>query len=177
MTTCTDVVRIALTQGFEAMVDADILERELSVELPARLNWTGRICDVKWFAAVKPHTVYAVATLGGYVQLRLHRVVLQAKREQIVDHRDGNGLNNLRSNLRFTEAAGNSHNRCRNVGSTTGYKGVSFNRLCSKFEVSIRFNRKKIHLGMYKTAEEAARVYDAKAVELFGEFAKVNFPD
>jgi hypothetical protein len=59
---------------------------------------------------------------------------------------------------------------------TSGYKGVVWHKASQKFAVRIGLNGKKISLGYFKTAEEGAKVYDAAAQKLFGDFAKLNFP-
>lgn len=166
---------IKLADGRSAIVDAEILDRQLTVELPSNLTWTGKICDVTWRAVVKPHTSYVVATLNGSIELRLHRLITQAKREQLVDHRDRDGLNNRHENLRITDPVGNAHNRGVNVNSKTGCKGVCFHRQSGKYAAHIRINGKKQHLGLHTTVEAAARAYDERARKEFGEFAKLNF--
>lgn len=93
-----------------------------------------------------------------------------------IDHKDRNRLNNQRENLRSATGSQN----CANVGlrkdSSTGYKGVSFNKQTQKYQTRIEINGKRISLGYYFYAENAAQVYDRAAIELFGEFAYTNFP-
>lgn len=170
-----DVVRIELSQGHVATIDSADFERECLVELSNGLWWRGRICDRKWNAAVKPHTVYAKSTLCGSVEIRLHRVIVDATRGQLVDHRDHNGLNNVRDNLRVTDCGGNAYNRQRTSGRDLP-KGVAFNKETGRYEAYIRYDGKKRHLGLFDDVSVAARAYDAKATELFGEFACLNFP-
>lgn len=105
-----------------------------------------------------------------HTTIRMHRLIMRAGPGEQIDHKDGNGLNNQRANLRFATPAGNSVNR--SGWARTGYKGVGDQ--CGKFQAHIRHNDKKIHLGTFRTAEEAALAYNVKAVELFGEFARLN---
>ncbi len=107
--------------------------------------------------------------------LFLHRVICSAERWQIVDHADGDTLNNRRSNLRICGAMQNAHNRRPNRIATCDYKGVFLSK--GRIHAQIRFDGVQRHLGTFNTAEAAARAYDAAASEYFGEFAYLNFAD
>jgi hypothetical protein len=92
---------------------------------------------------------------------------------QFVDHRDHNGLNNRRENLRIATHAQNQWNQIKTDRPTTSrYKGVRRTRFAWRPEIS--FNDKSLYLGSFRTEEAAARAYNAKALELFGEFASLN---
>jgi len=106
----------------------------------------------------------------------MHRLIMQPPEGMVVDHIDGNGLNNRRSNLRICTPHQNSFNQPQRPG-TSRFKGVSFRRDCGKWDVQIRMKGKALHLGLYEDEEQAAHVYDCKAVELYGRFAYLNFPD
>jgi hypothetical protein len=170
------VRRIPLTQGCVALIDADEFDREHTVEFPNGLVWRGRICEQSWAAKVKPHTTYAKASLGSSLELRLHRVVMDAKVGELIDHQDGNGLNNTRENLRRATHQGNSANSRSQRGSVSRFKGVGYHKQARKWEAFIRHEGKKQHLGLHDDEESAARAYDEMAIRLFGEFAKPNFP-
>lgn len=90
-----------------------------------------------------------------------------------IDHINGDGLDNRRCNLRKATPVQNSYNRGANKNNTTGFKGVS--RLGIKYTAQIHFNRKKLHIGVFDKIEDAAKAYDKKAIELFGEYAQLNF--
>jgi hypothetical protein len=93
-----------------------------------------------------------------------------------IDHIDHNGLNCLESNMRNCT---HQENRCNNTPhGKSKYLGVYYLRIRNKYEyitAGIYFNYKRIHLGYFKSEIEAAKAYDKKALELYGEFANLNF--
>ncbi len=106
-------------------------------------------------------------------KLYLHRVITQCPVGLEVDHRDCNGLNNRRWNLRIATHVYNAAYRdC--PPSIAGYRGVTFVGP-GRYRARITHAEERISLGTYATAEIAARVYDQKALELLGEFAWLNF--
>ena len=104
-------------------------------------------------------------------RILMHRLILGITDRLEVDHKDGDGLNNRRKNIRPSTRSQNNMNR----KSWTGrYKGVV--AIAPQFQAFIRKDHRKIYLGLYKTAEEAAMAYDVAAREYHGEFASLNFP-
>lgn len=99
------------------------------------------------------------------------------KENQMYDHADKNFLNNQKINLREATWSQNNHNRTKLAWARVEYVGVDIMRRRNKrFRVRIKKDKKQIYIGLFFTAEEAAKAYDAKARELYGEFANVNFP-
>jgi hypothetical protein len=92
----------------------------------------------------------------------------------IIDHRDGNPLNNRWSNLRLSSYSENAANRGRLRSNTSGFKGVVFDRRRGNWRGAITKLGKRHHIGTYATAEEAHAAYVAKARELYGEFARAQ---
>lgn len=116
---------------------------------------------------------YASGTIGGN-RVYLHRLIMNPKANEVVDHINGDKLDNRRENLRICSPAQNVANQ----RPKDKYKGVyefKKHRL-NRFEAHITKDRKKVYLGLFPTAEKAARAYDKKAKELFGDFANLNFP-
>jgi hypothetical protein len=168
-------ILIPLTRGMFARIDADDFERILTTEFRDGTVWEGRICDVSWNAYEDHKTFYARAGVLRKT-LMLHRLILSARRQNLVDHRDGNGLNNLRSNLRLATHRQNSVNGRLRTTNTTGFRGVS-PTASGRFMATIRDgSRGKKYLGIFATAEDAAHEYDMAASDIFGEFARLNFP-
>jgi len=123
----------------------------------------------RWYATKAGRTYYARRTLysdGKRRPLYMHRLILGSRVGEEVDHKDGDGLNNQRSNLRSCTCSQNAANSVRN--SKTGYRGVC--KYWNKWRVIIG----GIHLGLYDTPKEAAKAYNEAAIEKYGEFARLN---
>lgn len=128
----------------------------------------------KWMAAIRCGVVYAGrSTCVGFVLM--HRAILGAKkREEYVDHRDGDGLNNQRCNIRICTPAQNSWNRVGLVGSFSRFKGVFWDKKRKKWKAGIGANGKRYNLGIFESEDLAAAAYNSAARDFFGEFAKYN---
>jgi hypothetical protein len=94
--------------------------------------------------------------------------------EKYIDHGNMNVLDNRKSNLRKCTIQQNACNREKPKHNTSGYKGVYWEKGLKKWRSAIRLNNKKIHIGCYEIKIEAAKAYNKKAKELFGEFARLN---
>lgn len=117
----------------------------------------------------------AIKGNGKQYNYKIHRMILGLSKQdrKLVDHINRNPLDNRRSNLRICTHSQNCMNK--RSKSKSGFKGVVPNG--SGWAAHIKINRKKQHLGTYRTKEQAARIYDAAAKRLFGEFAVLNFPE
>lgn len=96
------------------------------------------------------------------------------------DHKDLNPLNNQKSNLRITTNQLNQANRTKDLfykPTTSIYKGVGWRKGVKKWRAYITFNGKHISLGYFSNEKGAAKAYDRKALQLFREFARLNFPE
>jgi hypothetical protein len=136
------------------------------------------VAGYSWCAWVpKPGYVYAVARIHGMVpqkMISMHRLLLKAPKGMEVDHKDGDGLNNRRSNIRLCTKAQNQHNSLRTWGASR-FKGVHRCKKTGKWIASIRRGSRRQYLGKFLSEGEAARAYDASARLFFGEFARCNF--
>lgn len=134
----------------------------------------------KW-QAVKDHNgFYAAGSIkndaGVWKCIRMHRHILGLFDPKIcVDHKNGNTLDNTKNNLRACSPSENARNRKTVKHSTSGYKGVYWNKPTRKWFAHIKFNYKDLHIGSFDCKIEAAKAYDQKAKELHGDFARLNF--
>lgn len=166
--------------------------RELLDYNPETGAFTWRPRDRKWFKTDRatkiwnarfPKTRAGSTKHGEYTRIQLHNRMYHAHRlahlwmtgswpAQQIDHRDRDRTNNRWTNLRPATRSQNRVNRT--YASATGFRGVTETK--NRFYASIYYEGQRTSLGGFATAEEAARAYDAKATELHGEFATLNFP-
>jgi hypothetical protein len=125
-------------------------------------------CSSARFGKLKNINFYAISNPKTY--LYLHRMVLMAKKNQIIDHINGNGLDNRRSNLRFCTKSQNNVNK-KSFNNTSGFYGVYWDKKNKKFRSVIGCKGKRYHLGRFITAKEASIAYEKKSIKLFGKFA------
>src|SRR5271157_1434079 len=102
----------------------------------------------------------------------MHRFVLDVYSP--VDHRDGNGLNNQRRNLRKATKSQNGQNRDKQANNTSGFKGVSWHSASNRWVAQITIDKKRTHLGLFVDKEKAACAYNKAAKLHYGSFAKLN---
>jgi hypothetical protein len=167
---------IPLSKGYVATIDADLLYETLSCQLANGEVFTGAIGDMSWHVQNKRDSKYAHSTCTFGRKVYLHRLVMQAARGVQVDHIDGDGLNNRRSNLRICTNGLNQRNQRKSAGKTSQYKGVSRHKASGKWQAFIQHEGKSKWLGNFENEVAAAIAYDFAAERLFGEFAHVNFP-
>jgi hypothetical protein len=167
MTAPDRTIEFPLTKGYITIVDecdADLMQR-------------------RWKAVLKNGGIYAERSAPPYVnrrgqKLRLHCVIMERVLErslqkgEIVDHIDGNTLNNRRSNLRIATHAQNIQNGKLRSTNKSGYKGVRFSH--GKWVSEIKVNRQSHYLGRFDSPEEAYDAYCKAAKELHGEFARLK---
>lgn len=162
---------IPLTRGYFAQVD------------DADFEWLNQW---KWCARVTKYTVYAERTTmknGRKVGVIMHRDIMNVNGQPThVDHKDGNGLNNTRENIRLCTRSQNMMNRSGAQNSSSIFKGVAWHKSRKDWVAYITIDGVVKHIGRFKNEEDAARVYNQFARKLHGEFVKYNdvfpmFPD
>lgn len=159
------MIEVPLTQGKVAMIDDEDAERVLAHKWTLlTINRKGKV------------TYYARRCLWGKTKqksLLLHRFILDAPDGAQVDHKNLDGLDNRRENLRLATNAQNHCNIPTRPG-CAGFRGVYMRY--KRYGAQIKVDGEQIRVGPFKTAEEAARAYDLLARHYHGEFATLNFP-
>jgi len=154
---------IPLSKGYFAVVDPE------DYESLSKFKWHVRKSHGMLYAERhNPKTKH---------KLSMHRHIMEAKPGQHIDHRDGNGLNNRKGNLRYCTVADNNRNKLHWKKSKSGFRGVKVctDRTRPYFTASISIENRQMHLGCYPTAADAARAYDEAARLYHGQFAVTNF--
>lgn len=153
------VAFLPLTKGYVTKIDIEDLDRV------SKYPWRTHLIR-------NSNLIYACSNKVGF----LHRFITSTNQSEYkVDHKDGDGLNNCKNNLRVCTHQENMYNSKSSKNSTSKYKGVCLKK-GGKYEANITHNRCLIYLGRFETEYYAAKAYDEKAIELFGEFAYLNFP-
>lgn len=155
--------RIKVTQNRYALVDDEDFEY---------------LSQFKWYASKQGNTFYAHRDSRNRKRdkgtiICMHREIMNSPKD-LVDHIDGNGLNNQKKNLRTCTRSQNSMNQKAHRDSTSKLKGVTFDKSRNKYAAQINFNGKKIYLGRFSVKEKAYQAYCEACVKYHGEFAKVK---
>jgi len=150
---------IPLTQGQFAMVDDDMFDE---------------LMKYKWYAN-KYHSgdFYAKRALwedNKRKKIIMHRVIMNAPKEMVIDHINHNTLDNRKDNLRLCTIAENSQNSRTPKNNTSGYKGVSWHKPTNKYRSKITVNKKIHYLGSFDCPKEAHKAYCTAAKKYHGEF-------
>lgn len=160
-----NVAYVTLTKGYVAVIDA------ADVHLVERHTWKVSH-DTR---DGRSRTVYAIChgnSDGRRFTLRMHRLLVDASKSDVVDHKDGDGLNNCRANLRVATPSENRFNqRCRS-DSSSGVKGVHWDKGRGKWQVKIKANGRAVHLGRFDDMEAAAAAYAAASAKLHGDYGR-----
>lgn len=130
----------------------------------------------KWRLSSSGYAYRVIKKNKKATKIFMHKIILKIPRCFIADHIDWNKLNNQRTNLRYASATDNARNRPKQKNCACNYKGVSldFSNKNKPYRATITISYKRIALGSYSQAEDAARAYNIAAKEIFGKFAVLN---
>ncbi len=156
----------------------DIGEGQYTIVEPRDYYWIGKY---KWILMGTKYNLYAVreAKIGPKETKRvyLHREIMKFPKRKFVDHRNGDGLDNRRENLRLATQAQNNYNRRKTSKKTLSqFRGISFDKNSPAWVGCIHYKGKRINLGRFKNEIDAAHAYDRAAKKYHKDFAKLNFP-
>ena len=154
---------IQLTQGKVALVDDE------DYEYLNKFKWNAYECGNTFYAR-RSITV----SKNKQTVIYMHRFIMKPNKAMVIDHLDGNPLNNQKNNLRICTHAENMRNRKKNVNNKSGYKGVSLDKNLNKFRCKLYMNGKTIQIGYFINPIDAARAYNEAALKYHGEFANLN---
>jgi len=158
--------KIPLTQGKYAIVDPEDYKKL------AKYNWYAKRCDRRFYAER-----WGKRKQGSIIRtdIKMHQVIMGTAEGKVIDHINHNGLDNRKANLRFATTQQNTWNKRKQKGNySSQYKGVHWVKSENKWRAVITCNSKVIYIGRFDDEKAAARAYDDKAKELFGEYAALN---
>lgn len=129
----------------------------------------------KWYISTKGYAIAHTWKNGKRTTMTMHRIIMKSPTRGQIDHKNNDKLDNQKINLRLCNTSQNKANSLKHHNNKSGYKGVNWHKRDKIWYASICLNYKKYSLGYFKNKIEAAKAYDKRALELFGEFANLNF--
>jgi hypothetical protein len=136
-----------------------------------------RLAPYQWFHSGTGYAVAFIRVDGRFRLTYLHRFLLEVGDGLQVDHVNCDKFDNRRANLRLASAGQNAHNRKPSSLSRTGLKGVGWHKRKLRYQARIQFQGMRYTLGSFDDPDLAALAYDAAARLLFGDYARLNYPD
>jgi hypothetical protein len=135
---------------------------------------------LRW-SIIKIHGIYYAVNRsnidGIWERIFMHRMVMNFPKKMQIDHKNGDGLDNRKENLRLCTNRQNCQNSRKSRKPTTSiYKGVCWDKRFRKWRSDISLNGKRIHLGLFDNETDAAHQYDFHAIFFFRGFENLNFP-
>ncbi len=168
LTTSPRVFTIPLTKGYSTVISAEDID----------------LVSLKWCASIStnglPYAMRGASANGKNTRQILHRVILeriigrQVAKSEVVDHINGDTLDNTRANLRLASRSQNMANSQLAANNSSGAKGVCWDKTHNSWQAQIVVNGKRIRLGRFKAKNDAIRAYNVAAFTHHGEFAVLN---
>lgn len=134
-----------------------------------------KIKDFRWRVNLDKRSGVFYVRTGRIKVICLHRYLLNCPKNMVVDHKNHNGLDNKKINLRICTNAENSKNKEKyKRGATSKYKGVHWGKDRNKWRASIKSDNRVIMIGQFDDEKKAAEAYNEAAIKYHGEFANLN---
>lgn len=153
-----NIAYIHLTKGYMAIVDADCVHLVSSYSWHVKITQTG---------------VYAMSTINGQTTY-MHQLILPLTGRALVDHKDRNGLNNRKLNLREATHSQNQMNRKQSAVFTSKHKGVYWSKRDKKWAVRIQIDKARHFVGLFENEDEAVSAYKEVSEKLHSGFTVVT---
>lgn len=164
---------IPLTQGKVALVDDEDYERV------SRYKWFALKSGKRFYAAraeiLRTRKEVKKTGLPRQKFILMHRFIMNPPDGMDVDHQNHDTVDNQKENLRICTRGQNNMNQLPERGGGSQFKGVTWDKRRWKWAAQLKYNGKHVFGGYFNDESKAARAYDVKAKELFGEYAKINF--
>lgn len=158
-------MKTLIRDSHEIFIDNDDEERLLQFEKSF----------ARWSVTNSNQKTKYVSAYDGIRRVYMHTLLIACPKNTLVDHINGNGLDNQKANLRISTRSQNGANRKTNFNSKTGYKGViTHPSYKNKYLAVIKVNGKQHRLGAFLTKEEAATAYNKAAIDIYGNYAQLN---
>jgi len=160
----SDIKIIALTKGYACLIDAEDFDKVMAVAK-------------RWHASTQGSGIYATTKIrigGKQRHQSIHRVVMDAPSEMLVDHINHDTLDNRKANLRIVTKQQNQCNVLPRKGNWSKYKGVCYNTRVNRWVAYINHLGKREYLGYFNNEMDAAMAYDKASIRLHGEFGYRN---
>lgn len=156
---------IPLTKGYFAIVD--------DADYDWLMQWSWHVLEKNNGKHYAVRSWYDPSTKKTKNQF-MHRLINNTPEGLYADHKNNNGLDNQRLNLRDATCNQNNHNGSAHKNTSSKFKGVAYTKRDERWEAYIHLDSKKIRLGLYKKECDAAQAYNFAALDLFKDFAKFN---
>jgi len=158
-----NIAYVTLTRGYVAVIDAE----DVNI-----------VSDVFWHVTPRRRTAYAFGRVkidGVIVRTSIHRLISSPSGGFVVDHIDGDGLNNRKSNLRLATISQNAYNMTmERKNNSSGVKGVYWHKKCGKWYARISKDKARISLGFFDNIEDAEACYLNAVKEYHGDFGRIS---
>lgn len=134
----------------------------------------GELSNYSWYLSAYGYAHRMLQTREKRASLSMQRHLIPTDKGLCLDHINGDKLDNRRSNLRIVTYSQNMFNMKPTKDNTSGYRGIAWHKRGHKWEAYISANKKKYHLGLFDSIDDALEARNQAAIDLHGEYAKLQ---